>query len=96
MRKRYLEINEIYEICKTSKCIYCCIYVHILLSRGTGLKIHIRHKIAKMGPDPAILLLAFLSKLHENFRIRHNRRHGDQRKSKLAEEMLTQQEWRWD
>jgi hypothetical protein len=49
-----------------------------------------------MGPDPAIQLLAFLSKLHENFRIRHNRRHGDQRKSKLAEEMLTQQEWKWD
>ncbi len=23
MRKRYFEINEIYEICKTSKYIYC-------------------------------------------------------------------------
>jgi hypothetical protein len=34
--------------------------------------------------------------LAESFRIRHNGRHGEQRKSKLTEEMLTPQEWIWD
>jgi hypothetical protein len=36
-----------------------------------------------MHPDPPVLLLALLSKLAENIHIRHNGRHGEQRKGML-------------